>query len=187
MIKQRIFVAIDVPEKLKNVAGGYLESFYKNKLARVVEKENLHITIVFCGYLNDEGLKKLKEKTKKISGETKSFELIPDKIIFAPLKRTPRMVWLIFKYSPEFLKLSRGFSEFNQDEFNQEKREQIPHLNLVRFKEVHYSELKKFLPEEGVILKNKTEPFLVELVSIMESHLSPSGPKYKLICRNCLK
>jgi len=119
---------------------------------------------------------------EKVSQETKGFELIPDKIIFAPPKRTPRMVWLTFKYSPEFLKLSKNFPDFSQ-----ETREQVPHLTLVRFKEEYYSNLKKFLPEEGVILKDKTEQFLVESINIMESHLSPNGPKYELLCRNYLK
>ena len=180
MPKHRIFVSIDIPEKLKNIVESYLASF-------LFKKENWHITVVFCGYLDEESLNKLKETAEKIVQNIKKFELIPDKIIFAPPKRTPRMVWLTFKYSPEFLKLSKSFSEFSQDEFNQEKREQIPHLNLVRFKEVHYSELKKFLLEEGIDLKNKTEPFLVESINIMESHLLPAGPKYELLCRNYLK
>ncbi len=171
MSKYRIFISIDIPEELKNIAENYLASF-------LFKKENWHITVVFCGYLDNEGLKKLKEKTKKISGETKSFELIPDKIIF----KNNRMVWVTFKPSSEFLKLSRNFSEFNQ-----EKREQIPHFTLVRFKEEHYSNLKKFLPQDGVDLKNETKPFRIESINIMESHLSSLGPKYNLLCRNYLK
>lgn len=82
MEKHRIFVAIDIPEELKNVAEAHIEPFYKNELARVVEKENWHITVVFCGYLDEEKLGELKKIAEKIADETKSFELLPDKIIF---------------------------------------------------------------------------------------------------------
>ena len=175
MPKRRIFISIDVPDELKNIAENYLESF-------LFKKENWHITIVFCGYLNEEELARLKESAKNIALEIQSFELTPDKIIFAPPQRTPRMVWLTFKPSPEFLNLSKNFSEFSQ-----EKREQSPHLTLARFKEEHYSNLKKFLPQDGVDLKNETKPFRIESINIMESHLSSLGPKYNLLCRNYLK
>jgi len=51
-MKHRVFVAIEIPKKLKNVTEKYLGEFYKNSLARVVEKKNWHITVVFCGYLD---------------------------------------------------------------------------------------------------------------------------------------
>lgn len=172
MPKYRIFVSIDIPEGLKDVAETHIEPFYKNELARVAEKENWHITVVFCGYLDDEKLKKLKEITKKITGETKKIELIPDKIIF----KNYRMVWLTFKQSPEFSKLSKEFSQFSEN-----SRESFPHLTLVRFKEFHYPNLKKLLPENGIDLMNETKPFMIESINIMESHLSPKGARYKIV------
>ncbi|MBI4691951.1 MAG: RNA 2',3'-cyclic phosphodiesterase [Candidatus Terrybacteria bacterium] len=181
-MKHRIFVAIDIPEELKNAAEAHIGEFYKNKLVRVVERENWHITVAFCGYLDDEKLNKLKEIARKITKETKSFELIPDKIIFAPPKRTPRMVWLTFKNSPEFSKISKLFSKFNQ-----EAREPLLHLTLARFEEKHYSNLKPLLPQDGIDLKNETKSFMVKSINIMESHLSPKGPKYELLCQNYLR
>lgn len=176
MGKYRIFVAIDIPEELKNVAEAYIEPFYKNNLARVVEKENWHITLIFCGYLDEDKLDKLKEKTKEIAEKTEKFELIPDKIIFAPPSRTPRMVWLTFKHSPGFSKLSKEFSQFSEN-----SRESFPHLTLIRFKEFHYPNLKKLLPENGIDLKSKAKPFMAESINIMESHLSRNDPKYELV------
>ena len=180
--KHRIFVAIDIPEGLKNVAEKYLGRFYKNPLVRVVKKENWHITVDFCGYLNDEELNKLKERARKIKEETKKFELVPDKIIFAPPQKKPRMVWMTFEPSQIFLKLCNNFKEFLQN-----SREQFPHLTLLRFKEFHCPNLKNLLPPEGIDLKNETKPFTVESINIMESHLSSNGPKYELVCRNYLK
>lgn len=182
MSKHRIFVAIDIPEELKDIIETHIEPFYKNNLARVVERENWHITAVFCGYLDDEELKKLKEKVKEVAEKTEKFALIPNKIIFAPPNKKPRMVWLTFKPSQIFSKLCKSFSGLFQD-----NREQSPHLTLVRFKEFHYPNLKNLLPENGIDLENETKPFMVESINIMESHLSPKGPKYELLCRNYLK
>lgn len=177
-MKHRIFIAINIPDALKNVAEEYLGKFYKNSLIRVVGKENWHITLVFCGYLNEEKLKKLKETAEKTADETKKFELSPDKIIF----KNNRMVWLSFKQSPEFSNLSKRFNEFSHD-----TREAFPHLTLIRFKEFYYPNLKKLLPENGIDLKNEGKSFIIESINIMESHLSPLGPKYNLLCRNYLK
>jgi len=175
-MKYRIFVSIDIPDELKDIIEVHLEGFYKNDLVRVTARENQHITIVFCGYLDEEKLNKLKEVTQKIASKTKSFELIPDKIIFAPPKRTPRMVWLTFKSSQEFSKISKLFSEFSH-----QTRESFPHLTLVRFKEKHYSNLKPLLPLDGLNLKDETNRFIVKQINIMESHVSRNGAKYELV------
>lgn len=191
MSKHRVFVSIDIPEELKNVAEAGIEEFYKNNLARVGKKENWHITVVFCGDLTNEELERLKEKIKKIASETKKFDLVPDKIIFAPpyqskhgteqAPRKPRMVWLTFKYSPEFIKLSKEFSTFT----DKNMLKPLPHSTLIRFKDFHYPKLKKLLPQEGINLEVKS--FTIESINIMESHLSPQGSKFETICRNYLK
>lgn len=176
MEKHRIFVAIDIPEELKNITEKHLEPFYKNKLARVAEKDNWHTTVVFCGYLTDEEIEKLKKLAKKSTEEVKKFELIPDKIIFAPPKK-PRMVWITFKPSDAFEKLSRKLIDFT----DKNMLRPLSHTTLVRFKEFHYYNFKKLLPENGIDLKKETEPFMVESINIMESHLSAKGPKYELL------
>jgi len=150
MPKHRIFVSIDIPEELK-------------------KNENWHITVVFCGYLDNEKLEKLKEATERISQDTKGFELTPDKIML----KDKRMVWLTFKYSLDFVKLHKRFSEFSQHSFNPR-----PHVTLARLKNSGYPDFNKLLP---------AKPFIVKSINIMESHLSSKGPKYELICRNYLK
>lgn len=149
MPKHRIFVSIDIPEELR-------------------KNENWHITVVFCGYLDNEELDKLKEKTKEIAQNTKKFELTPDKIIL----KNNRMIWLTFKYSPQFVNLCKKFSELGQCGFS-------PHITLVRLKN------NKEHPRFDNLLPAK--PFMVESINIMESHLSLQGAKYELLCQNYLR
>jgi len=181
-MKRRIFIAIQIPEELKNLAEVYLKPFLDNKNLRIPKKEGWHITLVFCGYLEEEKINKLKDTAEKIAQETKTFELIPDKIIFAPPQRAPRMIWLTFKQSPEFLKISKKFAEFSR-----ETREQVPHLTLARFEEYYFSNIKNLLLQEGVDLTKEAMPFSAKEIDIMESHLSRQGAEYKLLCRNYLK
>lgn len=180
MEKHRIFVSIDAPEELKRVAEKYIAPFMESNLARVAESDNWHITVVFCGYLDDEKLDELKKLTEKITNKTNGFELIPDKIIFAPLDpargKPPRMVWLAFKHSQEFANLCKKFVDFSDSDLRPS-----PHITLARFQQRHYPNLKPLLPPEGIEIKEKMKPFVVKQINIMESRLSKNGLKYKLV------
>lgn len=104
MPKRRIFIAIQIPKELKNIAEIYLKPFFRDKNLRIPKKEGWHITVVFCGYLAEEELKTLEEIVKNVASRFEPFEFIPEKILFAPPPR-PRMIWLDFKNCSEFAKL----------------------------------------------------------------------------------
>jgi 2'-5' RNA ligase len=180
MAKQRIFVAIDVSSELKNILEAYLEPFFKERFVRIPKKEGWHVTVSFCGYLDETEVRHLEEILKRAVSLFKPFYLKPDKVSFALDRRPhskPRMVWLYFEKSPEFSKLK----SFIEKEMGLKQKESIPHLTLARFKEQYYSNLKNYLPEGGVDLKDEAESFLVNSVKIYESHLSSEGAEYKLI------
>ena len=81
MQKRKIFVSIDIPDKLGDTAEESINDFYSNPLARTAKRENMHITVVFCGYLADKELEKLKAAAEKIARETKKLKLIPKRKI----------------------------------------------------------------------------------------------------------
>lgn len=202
MSKQRIFIAIQVPEELKNTAEFYLKPFLNDRNIRIPKREGWHITLVFCGYLDDEEIEELKKIIKNVSSEFKPFEISPSKILFAPLSR-PRMIWLTF--SAEGGSASGGkksFAELKNNiknaivscqkqglfrSFRKENRESSPHLTLSRFEEYYFNNIKKFLPDAGIDLTKETAPFLIGSVDIMESHLSRIGAEYEVISKIILK
>lgn len=59
MEKCRIFLAIEIPDKLKNIAESCIRPFYKEKFVRIPEKEGWHITVVSDGYLDETEIKAL--------------------------------------------------------------------------------------------------------------------------------
>jgi 2'-5' RNA ligase len=186
MPKKRIFIAIQVPEELKNTGEFYLKPFFGDKNIRIPKKEGWHITLVFCGYLDDKDTEKLKEIVKDIALKFKPFEFVPQKILFAPPNR-PRMIWLTFRNSPQFAELKNNIEndivscqkEGLIRSFRRENREPNPHLTLARFEEKYFSSIKKFLPDTGIDLTKETAPFLVKNIDIMESHLSRTGADYE--------
>lgn len=204
MPKQRIFIAIQIPEEVKNTAEFYLKPFFpleadppsaeNDRNIRIPKKEGWHITVVFCGYLDEKETEELKKIVGSIALEFKSFKLVPQKILFAPPSR-PRMIWLDFENSSEFAKLKmkienemikRQKDGFFRN-FRQESREPHPHLTLARFEEKYFLNIKKFLPENGIDLTKETSPFPVNNIDIMESHLSRSGADYEVVSNISLK
>ena len=155
MPKRRIFIAIQVPEELKNAAEFYLKPFFDDKNIRIPKKEGWHITLVFCGYLEEEELKKVKEIVGNIASNTNSFEISPDKILFYPPKR-PRMVWLAFEASPQFSQLKKeiedGIISFQARGTIQKFQSRLSRessFDFGRFEENYFSNIKKFFPKRS--------------------------------------
>jgi 2'-5' RNA ligase len=195
MKKHRIFIAVQIPEKLKKILNSYLKPFLSNSLIRVPKKENWHITVCFCGYLNEEEINLLKGVVEEVVKNTTLFQIAPEKIIWAPPLKAKRMIWLLFENSSEFVKLKRQiedkiFSFKNQGYFKDlklENRKTNIHLTLARFREYNFSNLKKFMPAEGVNLRSETEAFFIFEIDIMESVLTRQGAEYRLIFKSSLR
>ena len=120
MSKKRIFVAIDVPEEIKNTAESCIESFYKERYVRIPKRDGWHITVSFCGYVNETELERLEKVAGRAVSFFKPFYLVPDRVSFVLDRRShmrPRMVWLHFKSSLEFtkLKIKEGTGSFYFD------------------------------------------------------------------------
>ncbi len=176
MPKHRIFVAIDIPGELKKTARTLLENFQMDVPIKKTKEENMHITVVFCGNLTDEELWKLERSAEKIANRTQKIQLTPKRIVFAPPSADiKQMVWMTFKHSPEFVSLSEKFTGFAEKNM----KKPFPHATLVRFNNLHYPNLKKLIPIEGIGLENKTHPFLVERINVMETITSHGGAQYK--------
>jgi len=138
----RCFIAIDIPENIKEEIfkkfGGLVD---KNLFSgRVVEKDNLHLTLKFLGELGEEKVKEVKERLKKIKFE--KFNARLGKVGFFDNEKYIRIIWVeltsnkLFdlqkQISDEFSEIDFGFKGFHS------------HITIIRVKSV------------------KDKPFLVE-------------------------
>ncbi len=157
-MRQRIFLAINLPKNVK-------EELVKHQAAwpelpcRWVKEENLHITLDFLGYLTDEELVQICQKTEETALEKKPFTVKLNKICYGPLGKPPRMVWAI----------GEKINQFNI----------LPHITLGRIRQWDF---KKMDPEEKPkINQDISLNFNVSSIEIMESRLKRGGPKYTIV------
>ena len=186
----RIFIAINLPEEIKDKLVSYqyevedLFSPYRGedfnaKICRWTKKENLHVTLEFLGYLTDEELIELCQKTRESVCEKKSFNLNLNEICYGPpdkkpprsmnpsdsflgssasstKNKTPRMVWVT----------GERIKEFNI----------TPHITLGRIKTWQFKQID---PEERPEIKKEIDlTFKVKSIEIMESRLKRGGLEY---------
>lgn len=184
MVSHRIFIAINLPEKIKKELGKFQIQFSELP-ARWVKKENLHITLAFLGYIKDECLPKIIETVKEVAKKHSPFSINLIKITYGPPKIfPPRMVWAIGEKSVEIGNLQNdlknslmGLSIPQLEE--EEGRGFIPHITLARIRKWEFKQIE---PEERPIIDEDIHlNFNVDSIEIMESHLKRGGPQYEIL------
>ena len=176
-MKKRLFFALPLSSGLlKKIA--FLEKDIEEKTKVKfpwLPLKNLHLTIIFLGYLNLEDFLKLKEIFKSIN-LGKRLELKIKKIDYGPPARK-RMIWLYLEKNQDLEKLKEMIEEkLNQANisYHREEREFLPHISLARLKKMKdFPEIKEELNWQVVFN---------ELV-LYESILKPSGAHYEKLLK----
>ncbi|MGC9133146.1 MAG: RNA 2',3'-cyclic phosphodiesterase [Nanopusillaceae archaeon] len=166
----RIFIAIDLPEKIKD------EIFNLGKKVRgingkYVERENLHITLKFIGDIQPDFVERIKEVLKNVK-YNKFYIRIEKFGMF-----NERVLWL---------GISKGFEDIINlhnlidNELVKLKIERDydfhPHITLYRIKGINN---RKDLEESLKYLeKYRSEDIIVDKFYIKQSILRPQGPLY---------
>jgi 2'-5' RNA ligase len=181
--RHRIFIAINLPENIKETLFSY-HFKWPDLPARWTKKDNLHITLLFLGYLKSEQLSKLFEMVKKIFSRHRAFSLILNKIVYAPKnQKIPKMIWVEIKESQTLTELQEDIENnladlFSSRLFNQ-KGYYRPHITLARLRQW---EFKMIEPEERPDINEEINlKFEVKSIEIMESHLKRKGPEYSIL------
>ncbi len=189
-MKRRVFIAINLPEEIKEELSScreeinkFFSSFGDNfQPIRWTKKENLHITLAFLGYLDDNKIKKVEDILAEISQEASSFLVELSEICYGPKnEKIPRMVWAIGNKSKYFSELKEKLDKELQEKisFHLEKRDFLPHITLGRIRKWQWKAIK---PEERPeVEKNISLKFRVKSIELMESHLKRGGPEYTVI------
>ncbi|WP_423792575.1 RNA 2',3'-cyclic phosphodiesterase [Methanocaldococcus indicus] len=169
----RVFLAIDIPKDIKNKIYE-LQKDFKIKGIKLVEKENLHITVKFLGEVDDNTLNKilnLNLEIPKTKIELKGLGTFPNENYI-------RVIW-IGVYGEGLINIFKEIdNKLNTLGFEKE-RSYVPHLTLGRVK---FIENKKLLKEK--INKNKDifiGEFETNSIKLYKSTLTPTGPIYEVI------
>jgi 2'-5' RNA ligase len=185
--KRRLFIAINLPDGVKKklldwqikmadlIVRRSLDVGGDPKLVRWTNKFNLHITLLFVGYVTDEEMYEICSQVKAIGKKHEPFFLRLEKIILGPPDKNPRMFWAQGEKSQELADLLSDLNNAIQQRTGFKYKAFRPHITLARFR----AGLLKFLPE------SVDEPFKCEIpvdsIEVMESVLKRTGAEYAVL------
>jgi 2'-5' RNA ligase len=177
MTEIRSFIALEIPEEIKAEIYRYIENFKKDNLpVKWVEKENLHITLIFLGERDLTFLAKVKEILRNIAKDFKSFPINLKDFGFFPNAKKPRVFWIgIEKNKNLIIQIEEKLKEkLKAIGFKPEEREFSPHLTIGRFRE-------SLNCEKYLSLKYQSKEFLIDKLTLFKSTLTGKGPFYEVI------
>ena len=179
--KHRIFIAINFPDNIKK----HLAEFQKEWIdlpARWTSADNLHITLVFLGYLTGIQIGEACRIAKEVSKKHKSFSIVLNKVSYGPAEKIPpRMIWVNGEKSKELSLLRKNLEESLAENINfkPENKNFSPHITLARIKTTEWRAIN---PEERPEVDKNIDLILpVESIEVMESKLTRNGPGYTII------
>ena len=181
MKRHRIFIAINLPSDIRKRLEKH-QSNWPELPVRWTKRDNLHITLVFLGYLKEEELLEIFEITKNVALKHKSFEINLNEICYGPPKKMPpRMVWVRGEKSKELSDLRYELEEalIGGVGFSPEKRLFAPHITLGRIRQWEFKNIE--VEDRPEVKKEINLTFPVNSIEIMESYLKRGGAEYAVL------
>lgn len=183
-MRHRIFIAINLPEKIKKKLVSYQANWPELPI-RWVKRENLHVTLVFLGYVLDEEIPEILETTREVAKRHEPFSINLNKICYGPpRKMPPRMVWAAGGKSEEFGKIQEELESLflrpsPKDTLKLKKRQGSPHITLGRIRKWEFKQIE---PEERPQIEGAISlSFPVNSIDIMEAFLKRTGAEYTVL------
>ena len=181
-MKRRLFIAIDLPENIKEKLLSEQKK-YTDLPIKWAKKDNLHITLIFIGYVQDGQIVEICQLVKKIAAHYQPFSINLNKICYGPPKiMPPRMIWVQGEKINELTSLKQDLEKSLTNSginFASENREFHPHITLARLKQWEWQKIDP--TERPEINEDISLDFEVKSVEIMESKLKRGGAEYTVL------
>lgn len=177
--RARLFVALDLPEELRQgiVAWGLRE--LRDPALRVVRPESLHVTLAFLGYLPEKEIGRVGEIVEGLEAPAPSLEL--GEPVGKPSGKHPRLFALPVE-SPGAIALQSELEEglVAARLYKAEKRPFWPHVTVARVKpEGKGSKRPRHVERRpGGLPKDLLQPTRAVRARLYRSELKPSGAEY---------
>lgn len=173
----RAFIAISCPDELKKAILEIQKSINKFGRMRLVEPENIHMTLKFLGNVDDNKLNELINALDFISNN-KKFEVSLKGVGAFPGPGYVRVLWLgVDKGSDRIQMIQKGIDDKLESYGFKKDNRFHPHFTLARVKSIDKENIKRFLQENSDLEFGK---FLIRRIDLMGSKLSPTGPTYSV-------
>ena len=181
-MRHRVFIAINLPDNIRKKLYETRDE-YPDLPCRWTKKDNLHLTLLFLGYVTDQEILDICQTTREIAKQHKSFSLELNRIVYGPpRKQPPRMIWVEGQSSTELGNLGQDLKNHFFERVEKEAGKPhgfTPHITLARIKQWEFQ--KQEIDETPEINKEISLSFPVESIEVMESELKREGPEYSVL------
>lgn len=182
----RVFIAIDIGEKVKKALGGLLKQLQnipdgsRKGDVKWVKPENMHLTLKFLGEIKDDKIAEVCNIVESVAARHKSFELNIESVGYFGGK-IARVLWVGTGSGSD--KLRQLAEELEQElalaGWPEETREFSGHLTLCR---IRSSAAGAKLARVSEDYKDfKVGVVSADSVSVYQSQLMPAGPIYTVL------
>ena len=164
----RLFIAIDVPEQLKESLADLTGEIPGAKWVGATE---IHLTLRFIGEVDPHAFSQIKTVLSEVGFS--SFALSLRGIGHFPPHGHPRVLWVGLEPCPELMLLQQRIeSALKQIGINPDERRFSPHLTLARFKDTPAATVTRFESKHRDLA---LPPFDVDQFILYSSVLAPRG------------
>lgn len=174
-MQHKIFIGIQLPDMVKKRLFQAMEKWQDLPL-KWIPFDNLHATLLYLGYVNDEDVIALCDSVRGIAQDSQSFDLLFQKITLAPDEKEPRMVWLKGEENEDMKKLVEKLEQALNNS-KAEKKSFRPHVTLGRIRHEKWADL----PEKPVVDQKFSVSVPASSVEIFESVMENGKSKFILL------
>jgi RNA 2',3'-cyclic 3'-phosphodiesterase len=177
--RARLFVALDLPEEVREAIVSWQRAELTDEALRVVGPQNLHITLAFLGYLPEKAIGSVAEVVNSISTPAPRIELAPEPV--GKPKGRPRLLALDAA-SEETLALQADLERklLARRLYKPEKRPFWSHVTVARVRPERRGSKRPARIEEAParLPEGLCRPFGGVRVTLYRSTLKPQGAEY---------
>jgi len=182
MRQKRLFLAIKLPEELREKLKAYQKKNLDPRIFQVVDNENFHLTILFLGNTREDQIPLIKKIVSSIISRLSLGDISLKEIDYGPHHQDPHLVWLKGNYNPAWERLKKQIvKQLVKVGIHLQVRRGhfVPHITLARIRK--YFPLP--LPGEKQIKQELSFSFSPSSLWLIESQLFPQGAKYQDIAK----
>lgn len=174
-MKSKIFISLDIPEKFKKRLVVATEKWATLPI-KWVREANLHITLVFLGFVDEEVIPEICQKVAAAAEKSAAFDLNLEKIELFPSVENPQAIALVGQPNEELKKLVNAI-EKKLGISQVEKKSFRAHITLGRLRKRRWEELL----EKPEINEKFSVSFSVKSIDIIASHFEGSGSQFVIL------
>jgi len=177
VIVMRAFLAIELPEQIKNGLAGICAGSSCEKGIKWVERDNFHLTLLFLGDIFSDQEQDLVERLALLAKKQPSMTItITDPGAFPDADR-PKVIWMAVEAPRELYSLQKEiYRQVKEVGIRVRNNKFSPHITLGRGRAA-LPPLKTILPSANPL---SGEAITVTSFSLIESVLTPRGPIYQV-------